>query len=86
MNTRTYSRSGRRTKGWLKAGLLGAAFVLYSGGGLLAQSITIGTGTSTQRYPLGHLYGYERSAALYTATEMSAVSGNNIRLYKILSG
>lgn len=78
MNTRTYSPLGRRTKGWLKAGLLGASFALHSGGGLLAQSITIGTGTSTQRYPLGHTWGYERSAALYTATEMSAVAGNNI--------
>lgn len=32
--------------------------------------VTIGTGTSTQRYPLGSYYGYERSAALYTAAEM----------------
>lgn len=34
-------------------------------------TITIGTGTSTQRYPLGNWYGYERSAALYTASEIT---------------
>lgn len=34
-------------------------------------TITIGTGTSTQRYPLGNYYGYERSAALYTASEIT---------------
>ncbi len=32
--------------------------------------VTVGTGTSTQRYPLGSYYGYERSAALYTAAEL----------------
>ncbi len=33
-------------------------------------TITIGTGTSTQRYPLGGYWGYERSASLYTSAEI----------------
>lgn len=38
---------------------------------LSAQTtITIGTGTNTARFPLGHLFGYERSVALYTAAEI----------------
>jgi hypothetical protein len=42
---------------------------------LIAQSraqttITIGTGTATQRFPLGNYYGYERSASLYTSGEI----------------
>jgi len=32
--------------------------------------ITIGSGTSTQRQPFGMFFGYERSASLYTASEM----------------
>jgi gliding motility-associated-like protein len=37
--------------------------------GLMTESI-VGTGTSTQIYPLGNWYGYERSAALYTKEEI----------------
>jgi hypothetical protein len=33
--------------------------------------VNIGTGTSTQRYPMGSLYGYERSASLYTPAEVT---------------
>ncbi len=32
--------------------------------------VTIGTGTSTQGYPLNCYYGFERSASLYTAAEL----------------
>ncbi|MEI7920263.1 MAG: hypothetical protein WCH65_09365, partial [bacterium] len=32
--------------------------------------ITIGTGTSTQTYPLDYYYGYTRCAMIYTATEI----------------
>ncbi len=49
--------------------------------GLFATEVVIGTGTATQRFPLGSFYGFERSAALYTAaeigphnTEISAIS------------
>lgn len=38
-----------------------------------SQVITIGSGTSTQRYPLGNYYGYERSAALYLSSEINAI-------------
>ncbi|MBK9764028.1 MAG: CUB domain-containing protein [Flavobacteriales bacterium] len=56
--------------------LLGALSLIPSTA--VAQTVTIGAGTLTQRYPLGSFYGYERSAALYTTTEMSAVAGSNI--------
>ncbi|MBB6372582.1 GEVED domain-containing protein [Chryseobacterium shigense] len=45
---------------------------------LQAQTVTIGTGTSTQRYPLGSFYGYERSASLYTATEINLPAGGSV--------
>ena len=67
----------RRTSRWRQAlgGLaLGALLALPS----MAQTVTIGSGTSTQRWPLGSYWGYERSASLYTAAEMSAVAGSNI--------
>lgn len=41
-----------------------------------AQTITIGTGTLTQKYPLGVNYGFERSAAIYTAAEIAAAGGS----------
>ncbi|MBB1140964.1 fibronectin type III domain-containing protein [Myroides sp. WP-1] len=34
------------------------------------QEVTIGTGTLTERHPFGTTWGYERSAALYTSTEI----------------
>ncbi|MGS4345984.1 fibronectin type III domain-containing protein [Myroides odoratus] len=37
------------------------------------QEVTIGDGTVADRYPMGALFGYERSAALYTATEINQV-------------
>lgn len=51
-------------------------FLLLTTGLAFAQTITIGSGTLTQRYPLGNWYGYERSAALYTAAEVT--TGGNI--------
>ena len=36
-----------------------------------AQEVEIGTGTSTSGYPLSSWFGYERSAALYTAAEIN---------------
>lgn len=40
-----------------------------------AQTITIGAGTSTQKYPLGAANGFERSASIYTAAEIAAAGG-----------
>lgn len=37
---------------------------------LNAQEVEIGAGTETERFPLGNYYGFERSAALYTSSEM----------------
>lgn len=41
---------------------------------LFADNIEIGWGTDTQRFPLGAYYGYERSAALYQASEIGPQS------------
>ncbi|UEQ74617.1 GEVED domain-containing protein [Chryseobacterium arthrosphaerae] len=43
-----------------------------------AQTVTIGTGTSTQRYPLAGYYGFERSASLYTASEINLPAGGSL--------
>ncbi|WP_312994387.1 GEVED domain-containing protein [Chryseobacterium flavum] len=45
---------------------------------LQAQTITIGTGTSTQRYPLSCYYGFERSSSLYTAAELNTAGGGTV--------
>lgn len=46
--------------------------------GTFAQVI-VGTGTSTQRYPLSYYYGYGRFAAIYTSSEINTtVSGGTI--------
>ncbi len=37
------------------------------------QEVTIGTGTLSERWPFGATWGYERSAALYTAEEIGQV-------------
>ncbi|MCW1964756.1 fibronectin type III domain-containing protein, partial [Chryseobacterium viscerum] len=51
---------------------------LIFGLSLHGQVVTIGTGTSTQRYPLTPYYGYQRSASLYTAAEINTPGGGNI--------
>ncbi|MCB5266134.1 MAG: hypothetical protein LHW41_07860 [Candidatus Cloacimonetes bacterium] len=53
--------------------------------GLFAEEMVIGTGTETQRYPLGSYFGYERSAALYTAAEIGIAMTNaqNIKLVQV---
>lgn len=45
--------------------------LLLLAGNAWGSTVTIGTGTLTQIYPLGNYYGYERSASLYTAAEMT---------------
>ncbi|MBI1222296.1 MAG: DUF5011 domain-containing protein [Bacteroidetes bacterium] len=46
-------------------------FMLLSQWSSGQNPVTIGTGTSTQRYPFGAYWGYERSAAIYQASEVS---------------
>lgn len=48
------------------------SFTTLTSGGTTTD-ITIGTGTSTQGYPINCYYGYERSASIYTATEVGSV-------------
>src|SRR5690554_786667 len=55
------------------------AFLLTIVGWSQNHTVTIGTGTSTQIYPLGNFYGYERSASIYTSAEIS-YSGNVLQL------
>ncbi|WP_084694571.1 GEVED domain-containing protein [Chryseobacterium vrystaatense] len=43
-----------------------------------AQTVTIGAGTATQRYPLGSFFGFERSASLYTAAEIGVPAGGSV--------
>ncbi|MDM1554322.1 fibronectin type III domain-containing protein [Chryseobacterium indologenes] len=47
-----------------------ALLCMVIGLSIQAQTITIGTGTSTQKYPLGATWGFERSASIYTAAEI----------------
>jgi hypothetical protein len=54
--------------------LLCMVFGLFS----QAQTITIGAGTATQRYPLGVYYGYQRDASLYTAAEINLPAGGSV--------
>ncbi|MFO7660942.1 MAG: carboxypeptidase-like regulatory domain-containing protein, partial [Candidatus Cloacimonadaceae bacterium] len=35
-----------------------------------SNMVMIGTGTTAQRYPLGSLYGYERSGSIYTSADL----------------
>ena len=44
---------------------------LFSISWMYGQDVTIGEGTSRERYPFGASYGFERSAALYTAAEIN---------------
>jgi hypothetical protein len=48
------------------------SFTTLTSGGTTSD-VTIGTGTSTQGYPINCYYGYERSASIYTATEVGKV-------------
>ncbi|WP_430615131.1 fibronectin type III domain-containing protein [Flavobacterium sp. JP2137] len=49
--------------------------------------VEIGTGTSTQIYPLGNYYGFERSAALYTGVEVQGVGAiSNLAWYANTAG
>lgn len=52
-----------------------------------AQEVVVGEGTDTGVFPLGNYFGFERSAALYTSTEMG-VTGNllSISWYADLTG
>lgn len=54
-----------------------ALIILFAvlGSNALAQTVTIGTGTATQIYPLGNYYGFERSASIYTAAEIGSTTG-----------
>ena len=53
--------------------------------GLFAENMVIGQGTAPQRYPLGSYFGYERSAALYTAAEigLEMTSSQNIKIDQV---
>ncbi|MCE3077292.1 GEVED domain-containing protein, partial [Chryseobacterium gwangjuense] len=56
-----------------------ALFCMVFGLFAQAQTVTIGTGTATQRYPLGSYYAYEMSASLYTAAEINLPAGGSVQ-------
>jgi len=47
---------------------------------IFGDTLEIGDGTSTQRFPLGSYWGYERSAAVYTDSELGS---QNLRISSI---
>jgi hypothetical protein len=49
------------------------SFTTLASSGGTTSDVTIGTGTSTQGYPVNCYYGYERSASIYTAAELGKV-------------
>jgi len=49
---------------------LSLCMVMFISISIFAQTVTIGTGTSTSRRPFGMYWDYERCAALYTASEI----------------
>lgn len=53
--------------------------IMVMGISSFAQTITIGAGTSHSRFPLGSVWGFERSASIYTAAEVS-LTGNVTRI------
>jgi len=73
-----------------KKHLLFFALILafFSGAGW-AQTITIGTGTSTARDPFNYYYGYGRNAIIYTAAEIGSANNpksiTKVRFYSTLS-
>jgi C1A family cysteine protease len=48
-----------------------------------STTVTIGTGTSTQRQPFGMYYGYERSAAIYTSAEIGGTGSISSLAFKV---
>ena len=60
---------------------LSIAFVFCcSSVSLKAQTLTIGTGTTTTRAPFGSYYGYEYNAYIYTSPFLSGVSGAIVQI------
>ena len=53
--------------------------ILVVGNLSLAQTITIGSGTNYNTFPLGNSWGFERSGSIYTAAEVS-LTGNVTRV------
>jgi M6 family metalloprotease-like protein len=49
------------------------SFTTLTSGGGTTTDVQVGTGTSTQGYPINCYYGYERSASIYTAAEIAKV-------------
>lgn len=49
------------------------SFTTLASGGGTTTDVTVGTGTSTQGYPINCYYGYERSSSIYTAAEIGKV-------------
>ena len=66
-----------RKKSWHL--LLALLFGMFFSISTFAQTVTVGTGTDVQVYPLGNYYGFERSASIYTAAEIGT-TGNILKV------
>jgi len=69
-NTVYYARAYATNSAGTAYGAQVTFTTLASTGGTTSD-VTVGTGTSTQGYPLSPYYGYERSASLYTSAEIA---------------
>ncbi len=54
----------------MKSRIVAIVCMLLNAWMAVGTTVTIGTGTSTQRQPFGMWYGYERSASIYTYSEV----------------
>ncbi len=52
-----------------------SCILLFATNVAFSQTVTVGTGTSVQRFPLNYFWGFGRSAMIYTAAEMGTTGG-----------
>ncbi|MDX1953895.1 MAG: proprotein convertase P-domain-containing protein [Chitinophagaceae bacterium] len=52
-----------------------SCILLFATNVAISQTVTVGTGTSVQRFPLNYFWGFGRSSMIYTAAEMGTTGG-----------
>ncbi len=80
MKTKQHNKK-TKIKGGKKIKTKTLLFLLALFGSFCVQAqttVTIGTGTTANRYAFGMWFGYERSASIYTAAEIGLSSGSTI--------
>ena len=67
----------------MKKLILFLTLTLFTASLVFATTVTIGTGTSTDRYPLGDYYVYQRSQMLFTSSEIGLTGDiTHVRWYR----